>query len=162
MLQAMRHAVLAAKTLQFKRAKGCVFGCEEPSPAATNTPAAKRARTAAAARSSSSASAYDRSANDEATLRSLHEISHLDAFHLATQGGAAALGLGSTVGTFDVGKRFDAIVLDASATRCLRPYAGGVAEDAEDLLHKLLTLADDRNISAVFVGGRQVVGQMTE
>ena len=63
--------------------------------------------------------------------------------------GADALGLGAAVGTFDVGKRFDAVVLAASASPCLLPFEGGVAEDADDVLHKLLTLGDDRNVKAV-------------
>ena len=35
-------------------------------------------------------------------------------------------------------------------------FEGGVAEDANDLLHKLLTMGDDRNIKAVFVGGKKL------
>ena len=46
--------------------------------------------------------------------------------------------MGESLGSLDVGKRFDAIVL--SATLHDREYKGGVAEDASDVLHKLLTL----------------------
>lgn len=41
----------------------------------------------------------------------------------------------------------------------VRAYEGGVAEDANDLLHKLLTLGDDRNVKAVFIGGKRLVGE---
>ena len=93
---------------------------------------------------------------DEATLRERHNLTHLEALHLATQAGADALGMGESLGSLDVGKRFDAIVLSATAPT-IREYKGGVAEDASDVLHKLLTLGDDRNVTAVFVGGKKVV-----
>lgn len=142
MLDAMRHAVLASKTLQFRRAANCVFGCEAPPPPQQpGRRATKRARTA----SGSFASAFAPS-HDEDTRRTLHNLSHLDALHLATQSGADALGLGASIGSFDVGKVFDAIVLTASPP-AIRPYADGVAEDAYDVLHKLITRGDDRNVA---------------
>lgn len=178
MLDAMRHAVLASKTLQFKRANGCVFGCGVPAAAAggagggggaggsgartasERASAPKRARTAGGRRSvpvdGTLRASFDPGA-DEAALRARHDISHLDALHLATQSGADALGLGEQLGSFDVGKRFDALVL-AATPPSIRPYPAGVAEDASDVLHKLLTLGDDRHVVAVYVGGAQLVG----
>ncbi|EOD41960.1 hypothetical protein EMIHUDRAFT_60912 [Emiliania huxleyi CCMP1516] len=114
MLVSLRHAVLASKTLQFRRAKGC------------------------------------------ATLRDRHNLSHTDGLHLATQAGADALGFGGSLGSFDAGKRFDAVVWAAEGPN-VRCYRGGVAEEPSDLLHKLLTNGDDRNIKAVYIGGRRVV-----
>ena len=93
---------------------------------------------------------------DEAKLRDLHNLTHLDALYLATMAGADALGLGEQIGTFDVGKSFDAIVLSA-APPAIHSFDGGVAEDANDVLHKLLTMGDDRNVKAVFVGGKKLV-----
>jgi guanine deaminase len=148
MLVAMRHAVLASKTLQFRRAKNCVFQCGPG--AGDGAPPPKRAK-----RPSSFSIEYDPTA-DEAKLRDLHNLTHLDALHLATMAGADALGLGSQIGSFDVGKSFDAIVL-AAAPPAIRAFEGGVAEDANDVLHKLLTLGDDRNVKAVFVGGKKLV-----
>ena len=52
-----------------------------------------------------------------------------------------ALGLGDVIGCFDVGKRFDAVVLTAELTPAIPSFEGGVAEDASDVLHKLLTLS---------------------
>ena len=46
-----------------------------------------------------------------------------------------------------MGKRLDALVLRAAAP-IIRRFVGGVAEDANDVLHKLLTLGDDRNVRA--------------
>lgn len=88
-----------------------------------------------------------------------HEaLTYAEAFHLATVGGAEALGLGDTVGNFVVGKEFDALVVD--------PYSAGSpideahdAAEAQDVLHtfqKFLFLGDDRNIETVFVRGKQV------
>ena len=98
--------------------------------------------------------AFDPSA-DEAKLRDLHNLTHLDALYLATMAGADALGLGEQIGTFDVGKTLDAIVLSA-APPAIRSFDGGVAEDTNDVLHKLLTMGDDRNVKAVWVRGREV------
>ena len=40
------------------------------------------------------------------------------AFYLATHGGAKALGIDQDVGTFELGKDFDAVVFDANAGMC--------------------------------------------
>jgi len=154
MLLAIRHAVLASKTLQFRRSKNCVFECGAGSSGgmADGGPAAKRSRTASSARKGFGIE-FDPTA-DEAKLRDMHNLTHLDGLYLATQAGAEALGMGDRIGTFDVGKSFDAIVLSAAAP-VVRAYEGTpIAEDASDVLHKLLTLADDRHVRAVFVGGR--------
>ena len=148
MLVSMRHAVLASKTLQFRRAKNCVFECGAG--ASGEARPAKRAK-----RPSTFNIEFDPTA-DEATLRDQHNLTHLDALHLATKAGADALGLGEHIGTFDAGKSFDAIVLSA-APPAIRAFEGGVAEDANDVLHKLLTMGDDRNVTAVYIGGKRVV-----
>lgn len=149
MLVSMRHAVLASKTLQFRRAKNCVFECGA-GVASGAPPPAKRTK-----RPSTFSIDFDPTA-DEAKLRDQHNLTHLDALYLATMAGADALGLGEQIGTFDVGKSFDAIVLSA-APPAIRSFDGGVAEDANDVLHKLLTMGDDRNVKAVFVGGKKLV-----
>lgn len=172
MLLAIRHAVLASKTLQFRRASKCVFECGAGGVAArldadsTDAGAADGAAASPPLRKKAKPTrmpgarkgfhiSFDPNA-DEATLRERHNLTHLEALHLATQAGADALGMGESLGSLDVGKRFDAIVLSATAPT-IREYKGGVAEDASDVLHKLLTLGDDRNVTAVFVGGKKVV-----
>eukprot|EP00611_Tribonema_gayanum_P006843 TRINITY_DN16187_c0_g1_i1.p1 TRINITY_DN16187_c0_g1~~TRINITY_DN16187_c0_g1_i1.p1 ORF type:complete len:560 (-),score=154.09 TRINITY_DN16187_c0_g1_i1:594-2273(-) len=49
-----------------------------------------------------------------------------EGFHLATQGGAEALGLGHLVGNFTPGKEFDALVVDVRSIKQLDP--SGVAQ----------------------------------
>jgi guanine deaminase len=86
MMNAMRTAVLASKTLQFKRDKRSIFP-QNPS--------------------------QDAFTEDE--LREKHDLTHFDALFLATAGGAKALAR-SDIGTFDKGSCFDAIVLTAQPT----------------------------------------------
>ncbi|RLN96654.1 hypothetical protein BBJ28_00020330 [Nothophytophthora sp. Chile5] len=85
-------------------------------------------------------------------------LSYAEAFHLATVGGAEALGLADKVGNFTVGKDFDALVVDPYAANSPIDEAHDATE-AADVLHtfqKFLFLGDDRNIASIFVGGRQV------
>lgn len=126
MLNAMRTAVLASKTLQFKRDKRSIF--------------------------------YDSNQNDSTTedgLRDEHDLAHLDALYLATNAGAKALGLENKLGTFDVGKTFDALVLGTQPTvASFGPQA--TAESPEDILQKIICLGDDRNVKAVYVAGNKL------
>lgn len=50
---------------------------------------------------------------DVAAAKEEHELSWKDSLWLATLGGAAALGLEGVVGSFQVGKEFDALLVDA-------------------------------------------------
>ncbi|TDH67718.1 hypothetical protein CCR75_001964 [Bremia lactucae] len=101
------------------------------------------------------------SANDDDEGGILYEpLTYAEAFYLATTGSAEALGLSDQVGNFQVGKFFDALVIN--------PYTSNSPIDetidtveAPDVLHtfqKFLFLGDDRNIVAVFVSGRRVIG----
>lgn len=77
------------------------------------------------------------------------------ALHLATAGGADVLGL--PVGRFHVGQRFDAFVVDASASASgLRRWDG--IDTEERLFEKMVRLADATDIVAVWVDGRLVRG----
>ena len=75
-----------------------------------------------------------------------HQTTCLEALYLATMGGALALGLGDQLGSFEEGKCFDAVLLSSELP----------AESKEDLLLKIITLGDDRNVKEVFVDGRSV------
>lgn len=75
------------------------------------------------------------------------------AFHLATVGGAEALGIADTVGTFAPGKEFDALLIDTHGGATFDVYP---SDTLEDLFQKFCNLGDDRNISAVWVQGKQV------
>ena len=82
MLVSMRHAVLASKTLQFRRAKNCVFECKRTVRRPRRRGRDRRRRQLV------------HPTADEAALRDRHNLSHLDALYLATQAGADALGMG--------------------------------------------------------------------
>jgi len=79
-----------------------------------------------------------------------HDLNHFHALYLATLGGAKALHMEAVLGSFDAGKCFDAVLLIPS------PVAQrlGASDDREDMLQKIITLGDDRNVQEVFVNGR--------
>ncbi|XP_021397191.2 guanine deaminase [Lonchura striata] len=78
-----------------------------------------------------------------------------EAFQLATLGGSQALGLDNVIGNFEVGKEFDALLINTKASDS--PFDLFSADEFEDTLQKFLYLGDDRNISEVYVAGKQVV-----
>eukprot|EP00041_Stephanoeca_diplocostata_P006128 m.76615 g.76615 ORF g.76615 m.76615 type:complete len:84 (+) comp16185_c0_seq6:537-788(+) len=66
-----------------------------------------------------------------------------------------ALGLDDKVGSFEVGKLFDAIVVDPLAQESVMDVN---AEDSfEEVLSKFVFLGDDRNIASVFVNGCEIL-----
>jgi 5-methylthioadenosine/S-adenosylhomocysteine deaminase len=69
---------------------------------------------------------------------------------LATMGGARALGLADEIGSLEVGKRADLVVLRRDAPHC-RPLQGGSLASAVVYAHQ------DRDVSDVVVDGRPVV-----
>ncbi|NWV28739.1 GUAD deaminase, partial [Origma solitaria] len=98
------------------------------------------------------------------------------AFQLATLGGSQALGLDDVIGNFEVGKEFDALLINTKASDS--PFDLFSADDFEviraglmikkingnDCVHLCANLCfdhvisgDDRNISEVYVAGKQVV-----
>eukprot|EP01102_Stenamoeba_stenopodia_P004903 TRINITY_DN1539_c0_g1_i1.p1 TRINITY_DN1539_c0_g1~~TRINITY_DN1539_c0_g1_i1.p1 ORF type:complete len:525 (-),score=114.10 TRINITY_DN1539_c0_g1_i1:25-1599(-) len=83
-------------------------------------------------------------------------LGYQEAFALATLGGARVIGYESKLGNFEVGKYFDAICVDASSENS--PF--DVFQDIDttlDVFQKFLMVGDDRNMSKVFVAGRQVI-----
>uniref|UniRef100_A0A8C0FZ23 Guanine deaminase n=1 Tax=Bubo bubo TaxID=30461 RepID=A0A8C0FZ23_BUBBB len=78
-----------------------------------------------------------------------------EAFQLATLGGSQALGLDDVIGNFEVGKEFDALLINTKASDS--PFDLFSADSFEDAVQKFLYLGDDRNISEVYVAGKQVV-----
>lgn len=82
-----------------------------------------------------------------------------EVFYMATVGGAQVVGWGDEIGRFDVGKQFDAVVVD------MREETGGVntplidSDSTRTIFDKFIMTGDDRNISQVFVKGRKVHGQ---
>ncbi|TQV99536.1 Guanine deaminase [Cordyceps javanica] len=79
-----------------------------------------------------------------------------EAFHMATIGGARVVGFGDEIGDFQIGKQFDALLVDVSDGR------GGITAPLEEvdtlrtMLEKFIMTGDDRNIAQVYVRGRLV------
>ncbi|XP_040836871.1 guanine deaminase [Ochotona curzoniae] len=82
-----------------------------------------------------------------------------EVFRLATLGGSQALGLENEIGNFEVGKEFDALLINPKASDSPIDlfYGDFVGELSEAVIQKFLYLGDDRNIEEVYVGGKQVV-----
>ncbi|KAF4462279.1 guanine deaminase [Fusarium albosuccineum] len=79
-----------------------------------------------------------------------------EVFYLATMGGANVMGLGDEIGNFEVGKQFDAMVVDMDSSR--RGVNAPIEEEnsARTVFDKFLMTGDDRNIIQVYVKGRKV------
>ncbi len=75
-------------------------------------------------------------------------VSAVEAFELATLGGARALGLESEIGSIEVGKRADVVILDLRA-----PHATG----PEDVYTQLVYSARADDVRTVVVDGQVVV-----
>ncbi|VUC31013.1 unnamed protein product, partial [Clonostachys rosea] len=88
--------------------------------------------------------------HDSRSTLEIHEL-----LYMATLGGAQVCGIDKKVGSFAVGKEFDAVLYDATAD--LDRGAGSIrlreGEEAFDTLQKVLFCADDRHINKVFVHG---------
>ena len=81
-----------------------------------------------------------------------YPLSSIKSFYLATLGGAEALDLADKIGTLEVGKEADFVVLDLKSTPLLA-YRTERAESTEELLFVLSIMADDRAIAATYVAG---------
>ena len=78
-----------------------------------------------------------------------------ECFYLATLGGAKVCNLEHKIGTFEVGKEFDALEI---STLLEKTQCTPVEDDdsMETIFEKFLMTGDDRNIVQVFVRGRSV------
>ncbi|OWB54647.1 zinc ion binding protein [[Candida] boidinii] len=99
------------------------------------------------------------------------KLSVNDVLYLATMGGAKVLRLDDKIGSFAVGKKWDAQLIDLSCENSpvdtfefQEPIWGG--EDLklskrkyQDLIDKWLFNGDDRNVRSVFVNGRRVLSK---
>jgi guanine deaminase len=81
-----------------------------------------------------------------------YPMDSLKSFYLATLGGAEALNLADKIGSLEVGKEADFIVLDTKATPILE-YRTDRAKDTEELMFVMSIMADDRSVEATYVAG---------
>jgi guanine deaminase len=80
-------------------------------------------------------------------------LSAPEAFYLATRGAARALYLDERIGSLEAGMEADLLVLDLASTPLIRARMAR-CESLEEALFVQMTLADERAIAAVVVGGR--------
>jgi len=80
-------------------------------------------------------------------------LSAVEAFYLATLGGARALALDDCIGSIAPGREADLTVLDPNATPLLT-LRNAHASSGEDVLFALMMLGDDRAVRATYVAGR--------
>jgi cytosine/adenosine deaminase-related metal-dependent hydrolase len=90
-----------------------------------------------------------------AVVRKARTLSYKEAFHLATVGGAQALGMGDVVGNFLPGKKLDCLIIDPAVPQ--GPFDCFDGEGPLEWFQKFLFQGDDRNIVAVYVDGRRVI-----
>jgi guanine deaminase len=76
-------------------------------------------------------------------------ITAFEALCLATLGGACSLGLEDRIGSLEVGREADIVVLDPKAT----PLLEAQSRSLEETLFVLITLGDDRAVRATYVAG---------
>lgn len=98
------------------------------------------------------------------------KLSVADAIYMATQAGAKAVGLDNIIGSFDIGKRWDAQMINLSSANsnidifpCNVPDLKNINEDTEtgvlNLLGKWIFCGDDRNCVMVWCNGRLVISK---
>jgi guanine deaminase len=88
------------------------------------------------------------------------KLSPFKALFLATLGGAKALALDNVIGSFDVGKEADFVVLNPQATPLMavrnpQPTATTV-ESLADIVFSLVIMGDDRTVDATYILGERV------
>ncbi|KAH8167663.1 hypothetical protein CIB48_g593 [Xylaria polymorpha] len=79
-----------------------------------------------------------------------------EVFYLATLGGARVCCLDESIGNFATGKEFDALLIDSKSSK---PGIMTMVEEEDTtktIFDKFIMTGDDRNITNVFVRGRQV------
>lgn len=91
-------------------------------------------------------------ANDERYILAFSEL-----VYLATMGGASVVDMADQIGNFEVGKQFDALVIDVKDVVSVNRSLWETQQD-EALVKKWVFLGDDRTIRKVFVGGKLVGG----
>lgn len=84
-----------------------------------------------------------------------YSLSAVHAYYLATLGAANALYLDDKIGSIEIGKEADIVVLDKRASSLL-DFRMDFVNDLEEELFVLMMLGDDRNAKATYVAGELV------
>ncbi|BEV71550.1 MULTISPECIES: guanine deaminase [unclassified Paludibacterium] len=84
-----------------------------------------------------------------------HCLSPFEAFYLATLGGADSLGLADRIGSFEIGKEADFVVIDHTSTP-MQQLRCDSSTTLREKLFVLMTLGDDRAIYRTYVDGQLV------
>ncbi|XP_041082620.1 guanine deaminase-like [Polyodon spathula] len=82
-------------------------------------------------------------------------LTYKEVFRLATLGGSQVLALEDTIGNFEVGKDFDAVLVNPSVPG--GPFDVFAGDTFEVIVEKFFYLGDDRNMVEVYVAGKKVV-----
>ena len=83
----------------------------------------------------------------------------LAAFHQMTRGNAKALHLDHEIGTLEKGSAADIIVLNPNATPAMAHRMQTIEDDIAEILFLLMTMGDDRAVSATWVAGQRSSNQ---
>ncbi|CAH1789018.1 unnamed protein product [Owenia fusiformis] len=81
-------------------------------------------------------------------------LDYREVFRLATLGGSQVLNLEDKIGNFEVGKEFDALLVNFEALDS--PFDVFERDTLEDKIQKFIFLGDDRNIEEVYVAGKNI------
>lgn len=98
------------------------------------------------------------------------KLSVADVIYMATQAGAKAVGLDNVIGSFEIGKRWDAQLINLNSANsnidifpCNIPDVNNIDKDTEttilNLLGKWIFCGDDRNCVMVWCNGRLVINK---
>ncbi|CAK0782316.1 hypothetical protein CVIRNUC_005629 [Coccomyxa viridis] len=170
MLSAMRSAVLASKAVRMlhidaaRRQAGCSNPCtaqepvrtlpaEEGSAAVGGHQESQHPSSLSGSRAEAALQLPEPAGGSAAAVKAAaarRTLSYQEAFWLATMGGAQTLGLQDQLGSFEVGKDFDALMIDASSGTTFDIFS---ADSLLDTFEKFVNLGDDRCIRAVWVQG---------
>lgn len=82
-------------------------------------------------------------------------------FYMATLGSAEALGISDKIGSIQVGKEADLVVLNSEASPLL-DYRSSRASSLSELLFAFAIMGDDRAVAATFIAGKLAYERVSE